>query len=35
MYVCDYVYIYIYDQVGDQRHQKCDIDEFEALTLKL
>ena len=30
-----YIHIYIYDQVGDQCHQKCDIDEFEALTLKL
>ena len=29
-----YIYIYVYDQVGDQRHQTCDIDEFEALTLK-
>ena len=30
-----YMYIYIYDQVGDQCHQKCDIGEFQALTLKL
>ena len=29
------VYIYTYDQVGDQRHKKSDIDEFEALILKL
>ena len=28
-------YVYRYDQVGDQRYQKCDIEEFEALTLKL